>query len=100
MAIPQNIKKRTGDVVPFNERKILEAMQKAFVAQKASIDDSVLEQMTNRAVAKISETTEAADIPTVEWVQDNVERVIMERGYFKVAKAYILSRFEHTKERT
>ena len=100
MAIPQTIKKRTGDIVPFDDRKIFNAMQKAFVAENVPIEDLVLEQMTNRVIAQISEKNETGDAPTVEWVQDNVEQVIMERGYFKVAKHYILYRFEHAKVRT
>ena len=72
MAIPTTIKKRTGDIVPFDDRKIFNAMQKAFVAENISIEDSVLEQMTNRVVAQISEKNETEESPTVEWVQDNV----------------------------
>lgn len=100
MAIPKTIKKRTGDVVPFDEQKILGAMKKAFIAQDVSVEDAVLEQMTNRVVAQISEKSDLEYVPTVEQVQDMVEQTIMERGYFVVAKAYILYRFEHTKERT
>jgi len=100
MPMPQNVKKRTGDVALFDEQKILEAMKKAFVAQDVSVEDFVLEQMTNRVVAKISEKSDLEYVPTVEQVQDIVEQTIMERGYFGVAKAYILYRFEHTKERT
>lgn len=100
MAIPQNVKKRTGDIVSFDEQKILEAMKKAFTAQEVSVEDFVLEQMTNRVVAKLSEKSDLEYVPTVEQVQDTVEQTIMERGYFGVAKAYILYRFEHAKERT
>ncbi len=37
--------------------------------------------------------------PGVEDVQDFVERKIAERGYFDVARAYIIYRYEHTKQR-
>lgn len=103
MALLQNVKKRNGNIVPFDERKIFEVMKKAFIAQNVSISDEVLEQMTSRVVAQLTEQAEAKDagyVMSVEEVQDVVERVIMERGYFGVAKAYILYRFEHTKERT
>lgn len=100
MPIPLNIKKRTGDIVIFDAEKITTAMRKAFVAMDVSIEETVLEQMTNRTVARISEKSEEEYIPTVEQVQDTVELVIMERGYFDVAKHYILYRFEHTKVRT
>jgi ribonucleoside-diphosphate reductase alpha chain len=37
--------------------------------------------------------------PMVEHVQDAVERELMQQGYFDVAKAYILYRYEHSKQR-
>jgi len=73
-------------------------MKKAFSAEGVSIDDTVLDQMADRVVAKIDPGHEG-ERTTVEQVQDFVEETLMERGYFRVAKAYILYRFEHTKER-
>ena len=60
MAIPQTIKKRTGDIVAFDDRKIFNAMQKAFLAEGVAIEDDLLEQMTSRVVAQISEKNETA----------------------------------------
>jgi hypothetical protein len=40
-----------------------------------------------------------AFIPTVEDIQDLVETALMERGYFTVAKSYIIYRYEHDKIR-
>lgn len=100
MPTPKTIKKRTGDLVPFDEQKITNVMRKAFAAQEVPIEESALEQMTNRVVAKISERSDVEYVPTVEQVQDIVELVIMERGYFDMAKHFILYRFEHTKVRT
>ena len=93
----QEIKKRNGDIAPFDREKIPTAMKKAFAAEGVAVDDSALEQMTGRVVAKLESVAET--MPTVEQVQDLVEEALMERGYFKVAKHYILYRFEHTKER-
>ncbi len=92
------IKKRNGDTVPFDRQKIFTVMKKAFSAEGVSIDDAVLDQMTDRVVSKIDSGHEGGRT-TVEQVQDFVEETLMERGYFRVAKAYILYRFEHTKER-
>ncbi len=92
------IRKRNGDIVPFDKEKIGIVMKKAFAAENVPVDDMVVNQMTDRVVAKIE--TGAHDVLlTVEQVQDFVEETLMERGYFRVAKAYILYRFEHTKER-
>jgi ribonucleoside-diphosphate reductase alpha chain len=38
-------------------------------------------------------------VPSVEEIQDLVEHALMERGYYDVAKAYIIYRYEHTKIR-
>ena len=96
----QKIKKRNGNIVVFEEGKIFEVMKKAFAAKGIPITDEVLEQMKNRVVAQVIKSDDLSYIPDVEKVQDVVERTIMERGYFDVAKAYILYRFEHSKERT
>ena len=96
----QKIKKRNGNIVVFEEGKIFEVMKKAFAAKGVSITDDVLEQMKNRVVAQVLKSDDPSYIPDVERVQDVVEQTIMERGYFNVAKAYILYRFEHSKERT
>ena len=73
-------------------------MKKAFAADNVPVDDVVLEQMADRVVAKIDQRL-TGERTTVEDVQDFVEETLMERGYFRVAKSYILYRFEHTKER-
>ena len=95
------ITKRNGDVVPFNQNKITIAVRKAFVGENTPVTDDVLEQITNRVLAKLVLTCKQIEgvCPTVEQVQDLVEETLMERGYFRVAKHYILYRFEHNKQR-
>lgn len=93
------IKKRNGDIVPFDVEKITIAMKKAFTAEGVAVDEEALVQMTHRVVTKLEVVTTAETLPTVEQVQDLVEETLMERGYFRVAKHYILYRFQHTKER-
>lgn len=92
------IKKRNGDIVSFDRLKIFTVLKKAFAGENVPVDDSVIDQMTDRVIAKIDTAPHGA-VLTVEQVQDVVEETLMERGYFRVAKAYILYRFEHTKER-
>jgi ribonucleoside-diphosphate reductase alpha chain len=94
------VMKRNGTKVPFDSEKIVVAMRKAFAAENTSVDDSTLRQMADRVVAKLQAFYEGkTDLPTVERVQDVVEETLMERGYFVVAKAYILYRFKQTEER-
>ena len=95
----KEIKKRNGDIVPFAVEKITVAMRKAFTSEGVPVDEETLVQMTDRVVAKLDVAMSADDHPTVERVQDLVEETLMERGYFRVAKHYILYRFQHAKER-
>lgn len=94
------VTKRNGTKVPFDSEKIVVAMRKAFAAENTPSDDLTLRQMADRVVAKLQALYEGkTDCPTVEQVQDFVEQTLMERGYFTVAKAYILYRFKQTEER-
>lgn len=92
--------KRNGTQVPFDPTKIVVVMKKAFAAEQVPVEDDILQQMTARVVVNL--TTLCSDTlksPTVEQVQDLVENTLMERGYFTVAKAYILYRFRQSEER-
>ncbi|QQR64803.1 ribonucleoside-diphosphate reductase subunit alpha [Candidatus Kaiserbacteria bacterium] len=94
------ITKRNGMVVPFDPTKIVIVMKKAFAAEQVSVDDAALEQMTQRVLASLGTLCEGKEhCPTVEQVQDLVENTLMERGYFGVAKSYILYRFKQSEER-
>lgn len=72
-----NIRKRTGEVVPFQEEKILNAMKKAFSGQGQEIDDRALDEMLSVVLKRLPENGGL----TVERVQDEVERVLMECGH-------------------
>ncbi len=95
-----HIIKRNGITVPFDPTKIVIVMKKAFAAEGVPVDDEILEQMTGRVVVNLTTLCEGKDhCPTVEQVQDLVENTLMERGYFGVAKAYILYRFKQSEQR-
>lgn len=96
------ITKRDGTKVPFDLTKIVVAMRKAFSQENTPVTDDVLQQMADRVSAKLEGVCEAqagGACPTVEQVQDLVEETLMERGYFVVAKHYILYRFKQTEDR-
>ncbi len=96
------ITKRNGDKVPFDLSKIVVAMRKAFSQENTPVSDESLQQMADRVGAKLEGICEAVaegPCPTVEQVQDLVEETLMERGYFIVAKHYILYRFKQTEDR-
>lgn len=92
--------KRNGTAVSFDPTKIVRVMKKAFAAEGITVDDSTLEQMTDRVVVNLAIRCDGKEAcPTVEHVQDLVENTLMERGYFTVAKAYILYRFKQSEVR-
>ena len=96
------ITKRNGEVVAFDPNKMKIAMRKAFASENVTTDDTTLQQMTDRVTAKLGTVCENAGdtpCPTVEQVQDLVEETLMERGFFGVAKAYILYRYQQSQER-
>ncbi len=96
--IISKIRKRNGVVVDFEPEKITLAMQKAFLAVRGSAEDKRITELTEKVVRDLEqlfpETT-----PGVEDAQDLVETAIMQDGFFDVAKAYILYRYEHAKRR-
>lgn len=94
------VTKRNGTKVPFDSEKIVVAMRKAFAAENTPSDELTLHQMADRVVTKLQILFDGKEeVPTVEHVQDFVEQTLMERGYFVVAKHYILYRFRQTEVR-
>ena len=93
----ENIRKRDGRLVPFELDKIAGAIYKAFQACS-----NKYELKTALEIAKIVEKNlekKQSALPTVELVQDTVEEVLIEQGFVRVAKAYILYRANRTRER-
>ncbi|HFC11160.1 MAG TPA: ribonucleoside triphosphate reductase [Candidatus Kaiserbacteria bacterium] len=86
-----NIKKRSGDSVPFKRNKISTALYKAFTSQHLEKPDTV-ESITSKVVDVLTAKSETA---SVEEVQNMVERLLMEEGEYAIAKAYMLYREQH-----
>ena len=97
MAMITMIKKRDGRQVPFNIEKIANAIFKA--AQTVGGKDySEAMELADKVCQRLSEEVIGRD-PSVEEVQDMVERVLVEQGHAKTAKAYILYRADRTRAR-
>ena len=92
------IRKREGHVVPFHPEKITEAVFKALRAV-GDDDRSVADHVTSQVVSIMNITCRDSRVPTVEEVQDLVEKMLLESGHAGVAKAYILYREQHSKLR-
>ena len=98
MATIKRVKKRNGNVVDFDQKKIVTALQKAFLAVAGAYNENKVNQMVDEIVGEM-EAVFGDRAPGVEDVQDAVERRLMAEGFFAVAKAYILYRYEHEKLR-
>jgi ribonucleoside-triphosphate reductase len=94
----RNIRKRDGRVVEFNPDKITDAIFKSAVAVGGS-DRAAAESATNAVVGILDIIYKDGRVPTVENVQDLVEKILIEKGHAKVAKAFILYRDQHRKIR-
>jgi uridine kinase len=92
------IVKRDGRLVPFTREKISQAIFSAAVAVGGH-DRSVAEHVANDVLARLEARQEPDTYPTVEEVQDIVEKCLIEGGHAKTAKAYIIYRYEHTLKR-
>lgn len=85
------VRKRDGSVVAFDKNKILKAVHKAFLSvhqipdKSSEITEEVMEDLASRAKA----------IPSVEEIQDVVERTLIRNRLDRVAKSYILYRRSH-----
>jgi ribonucleoside-diphosphate reductase alpha chain len=86
----KKVKKRDGRIVDFDKSKIAEAVWKA--AKSVGGKDREKTHEIAEDVNKILEQRFEGQIPSVEDVQDVIEKVLIEEGYAKTAKSYILYR--------
>ena len=93
------IKKRNGSIVDFEETKITDALRKAFASVDVVIEEDILESLTSGVLEDLSGKFGDTQVPSVENVQDLVELALMEAGYLSVAKHYIVYRYQHAKVR-
>lgn len=98
----ENIKKRSGELVPFDKDKITQAVYKCLQqVDHESIEDA--EKITKKVDKRVSKFVKEHGkdfIPSVEEIQDLVEFELMKAGFFEAAKSYILYREERKKDRS
>ncbi len=95
-AHPASIKKRDGSTVPFDTEKIKGAMRKA---AQATEGETLSEQELDRLTGLVVSALPIYSLPSVEQIQDRVEETLMQAGYVKTARVYIVYRAEHSKIR-
>ena len=84
----EQVIKRNGEMETYDGGKILAAVRKAFAGEGQEVTEGELKGILYR----VEESVSRLEKPQVEEIQDIVERVLMESGYYQVAKCYILYR--------
>ncbi len=90
----RKIRKRDGKIVDFNPLKITNAIWKAAQAVGGKDYKKSIE-LTDNVMKRIENELKKGEIPTVELVQDIVEKTLIEEGHARTGKAYILYRKQH-----
>ncbi len=91
------IKKRTGEIVHFQPSKITKAISKALLTTDS--DKHMATRISKEVVEKIRSVYSEKNIPTVEDIQDIVEKTLVKHNLPDVAKAYILYRNKQSEKR-
>ena len=94
-----SIKKRDGRVVPFDPSKIEHAIAHCFMGSGSQKSDETAQELAALVVSQLENDENIPSVPSVEQVQDVVERVLIEKGFVRSAKAYILYRAERSRVR-
>src|SRR5215471_21513726 len=95
VALPTTIQKRDGRVVPFDPMRIERAITRCF----AALGRTPYTPIAELALRVVNIMSARPGQPSVEIVQDAVELTLQAAGEFEAAKAYILYRAEHAKQR-
>jgi ribonucleoside-triphosphate reductase len=90
MARIASVRKRDGRTVAFTQQKIADAIFKA--ARAVGGEDRHLADELAGVVTLFLEKHYPTQIPGIEDIQDMVEKVLIETGHARTAKAYILYR--------
>ncbi len=98
----QKVIKRDGQIVEFDSEKITSAICKASNVTK-EIDQFTARRLTKNVIKIVNdfvkEKQSNLEAPTVEEIQDIVEKVLLSSEYKQTAKSYILYREQHNKMR-
>lgn len=96
----KSIQKRNGTIVPFDINKIVRAIFKSMIAAEEGSEKEA-RMVANRVYTDVLRITKKYKnfIPTVEGIQDTVEKELILTEYVKTAKAYILYRDSRSKMR-
>lgn len=94
----KSVVKRSGDIVPYNRKKIETAIDKAITSVEKHRDSDRAAALTDLVEEKLRLQMAGArvhSIPAIEEIQDIVESVLIENKEVEIAKAYIIYRARH-----
>lgn len=94
----EKIVKRNGQVVPFDKEKIVNAIFNAAI-EVGGEDRRLAEILADKVVHQLELTKQPPALPSVEEVQDLIEKELIEAGHAKTAKTFIIFRHVHNKLR-
>ena len=92
-----SIKKRSGEIVPFDVKKIFDAIRSA-VAVTNEISDADIVKITQDVLKRL-EKKYADSVPDVEGIQDIVVQTLMDAHAYKTAESYIIYRQKRAETR-
>lgn len=98
MAKIKYVIKRNGATVPFSTERITNAIFRAAVSVGGR-DRATAESLSMQVTELLEKKYKKNQYPGVEEIQDVVEKVLIENGHAKVAKAYILYREDRNRRR-
>lgn len=88
----KKVRKRDGEIVPFDEGRIARAISRAIAAVEGKENVKLTEKISGIVVLELESRFGRKGVPGVEEIQDIVEESLIKKGLSKVAKAYILYR--------
>jgi ribonucleoside-triphosphate reductase len=88
------VRKRDGRLEPFDQERITSAVWKAAKAVGGK-DREQAKRISDQVMAVLKNRFGEDGVPTVEEIQDIVEKMLIEDGHARTAKAYILYRKQH-----
>jgi len=88
------VRKRDGRLEAFDQERITAAVWKAAKAVGGK-DREQARIISDQVVAELEQRFGVDGCPTVEEIQDSVEKMLIENGRAQTAKAYILYRKQH-----
>lgn len=91
-----DVRKRSGKIVPFDEKYIYRAVSLASAATGEG-DPDAIQNVTDRVVDRLRVMDQK--VLDIEQIQDKVEETLFEQKQYQTAKAYILYRIEKERER-